>query len=104
MSNAKALRVDGLPAWSKLDTSLVPYSIRSKTCGSGSAKTSTLLGVKIMEISVMLPKRLVEAFMNDYEEINGREPTLEEIREFFESDILTVYTSTVSESGFLDAL
>ena len=58
----------------------------------------------MMKMEIAIPQRIVQQFIDDYEEIHGIAPVPKQIERFFKLDIMRVYVQTADEEGFLDAI
>ena len=56
-----------------------------------------------MEVKIIVPKRMVQKLEKTVKSQLGRKPTQDEIVEFFQNDMLTVYDCEV-EAGLEDAV
>ena len=57
-----------------------------------------------MKIEIVIPQRIVQRFIDDYEEIHSIAPVSKQIERFFKLDIMRVYVQMADDEGFLDAI
>lgn len=56
-----------------------------------------------MEVKIIVPKRMVQKLEREFKSQLGRKPTQDEIVEFFQNDMITVYDSEF-EDGLAEAV
>lgn len=57
-----------------------------------------------MKVEVIVPRHIVEEFVETYTELTGSRPTTKQVESFFQQDIKRVYEETVAAEGFADAI
>ena len=56
-----------------------------------------------MEVTVKIPKKMIQAVAREVKELTGRKPTEHELEKFFRKDIRFMY-SAAFEDGLLDGV
>jgi len=55
-----------------------------------------------MQVTITIPKTIIDLFIDEFEDANNRKPTKKEIQEFFNEDVPRIYCEVAENEGFID--